>query len=52
MSQSLAEWVSSVWVQTDIDGICDICGEDFFHGEEIRRLPHGGWQGKTCCGTP
>lgn len=44
MSQSLADWLSSVYVTADEDGMCDICGEDYSRGEEIRRLPHGGWQ--------
>lgn len=50
MHQSLATWLSSVWVTADTDDMCDICGEDFFRGEEIRATGIGGWQGRNCCG--
>lgn len=50
LNQSLADWMSSIWVWADTDDLCDICGEEYFRGEEICRLPHGGWQGRNCCG--
>lgn len=51
MTQSLAQWLSNLWVYADADTCCEICGEDIECGEKVRATGSGGVQGKSCCGS-
>jgi len=42
--------VMGKWFVAEYRGDCDVCGEEYEPGEEIRADGSGGWQGRACCG--